>query len=86
MYARVIDAAGEYSIGMEVVRVADEYTIARGEAVAPIPDRTSPYDVRVDFPRVPFDRPGQYEFRLFANSRFVGAAVLLVEASERGAA
>jgi hypothetical protein len=33
LYVRVIDAAGEYPIRMEIIRVADEYTIARGEAV-----------------------------------------------------
>ena len=81
LYVRVIDAAGEYPIRMEIVRVADEHTIGRGEAVVSIPDRMNPYDLQFDLPRIPFEFPGQYEFRVFANGRFVSAAVLLIETS-----
>jgi len=82
LYVRVTDAAGQYAIRIEVVRVEDEQTIVAGDAVAAIPDRTSSHDIRFDLPSVPFERPGQYEFRFFANSRFVGAAILLIEESE----
>lgn len=82
LYVRVTDAAGEYTTRMEVVRVEDEQTIVEGDATMAMLDRTRSYEIRFDFPRVPFERPGQYEFRLFANGRFVGAAVLLVEGAE----
>jgi len=79
LYVQVTDAAGEYAIRMDLVCLDDEHTVGQGEAVNVIVDRRYSHEVRFDFPRIPFERPGSYEFRVFANSRFVGAAVLLVE-------
>ena len=79
MYVRLTDAAGEYAIRMDLVRLDDEESVARVEALAAIPDRMIPHELTFEVPTIPCDRAGAYEFRLSADGRFVGAAVLLVD-------
>jgi hypothetical protein len=79
LYARVTDAAGEYAIRMEIVRLEDEWLAGDVHAVAAIPDRIPAYEIVFDLAGIRLERAGRYEFRLIANGRFVGSAVLLVE-------
>ena len=79
VYVRITDAAGEYAMRMEVVRLHDEETIGEGDAMITAPDRMTPHEFTFDVPAIPCERAGACEFRLFANGRFVGAAVLLVD-------
>jgi hypothetical protein len=79
LYARVTDAAGEYALRMEVVRLEDEWLAGGVDVVAAIPDRMAAYEIVFDLARIRFERAGRYEFRLIANGRFIGGAVLLVE-------
>jgi hypothetical protein len=66
---------------MEVVRLDDEQMIGWSDAMTAVTDRLELYEVGFDFPRIVFERSGRYEFRVFANGRFVSSAVLLVEAA-----
>ncbi|MBM3221564.1 MAG: hypothetical protein FJZ38_23320 [Candidatus Rokubacteria bacterium] len=79
LYVQITDVAGAYAMRMEVIRLEDERTIAEGETVSVIADRMDAYDVGFELPSIPFERPGRYDFRVFANSRFIASAVLLVE-------
>lgn len=76
VYARLTDAQGRYPIRLELVRLADEQAIGRAIVEAEILDRMGSHEVTFNIGHVRFDRPGRYEFRLFANERFGGAIVL----------
>lgn len=83
VYARVTDAEGTYAMRLELVRLEDEQTIGRGEMPIDVPDRLSSYEVIFNIDRLAFERPGTYEFRLFANGLHVGGAKLhVVQVSE----
>ena len=73
IYARLIDAEGEYSFRFDYVQVKDDKLL--GKASIPsvtIPDRLKVYDLVIEPPPIPLPEPGEYEFRLFANDRYIG--------------
>ena len=79
VYARVTDAEGEYAIRLELVRLEDEQTIGRVERKAAVPDRMTSREIIFDLDGgLLFERPGRYEFRLFADGRHVGGIVFTV--------
>jgi hypothetical protein len=45
---------------------------------AAVPDRTGADEVTFNIQGLRFDRPGRYEFRLFANGRHLGGVMLTV--------
>lgn len=72
VYARITDAQGQYPIKLELVRADDEQAVGRLEGQATIADRLASSEMIFALPpEVTFERPGRYEFRLFANGRFV---------------
>src|SRR5437773_6997486 len=85
VYARVTDAEGRYQMRLELVRLDDEQAIGRGEVVAEIESRMGAHELTYNIPGLVFERPGTYEFRLFANGLFVGSAPLYVVESSEGA-
>ena len=85
VFARVTDAEGHYQMRLELVRLDDEQTIGRGEVAAEIASRMGSYDLTYNVVQLVFERPGTYEFRLFANGLFVGSAPLYVVQSLEGA-
>ena len=73
VYARVTDAEGEYEIRLELVRLEDEQTIGRVDSTATLPDRMASHEIIFNLDGgLLFERPGTYEFRLFANGRHPG--------------
>ncbi len=76
VYARLTDAQGTYDMRIELVRLEDEQTIARADLEVTVEDRMHAQEIAVAFDRLHFERPGRYEFRLFANDRYLGGAVL----------
>jgi hypothetical protein len=84
LYVRVTDAAGEYAIRVELVRLEDNQVVGEGDLVTTISDRRTAHAVAFDLPRLALDYPGRYDFRVFANDRFLASEVLLVEESEVG--
>lgn len=80
IYARLMDAEGEYPIRIDLVRLDDEMTIGRAELTATITDRMSTHEVVVNFASgiLVFEQPGAYEWRLFANGRHVGGLRMVV--------
>lgn len=73
VYVSVIDAEGVYRLRLEMVRVHDAMTIGRGEAEVAVGDRFSPAEWMFDLRGLVFHGPGAYEFRLWANDRFIGS-------------
>jgi hypothetical protein len=83
IYARLTDAQGRYRFRLELVRLNDDHTIGRGEMEATIEDRLRISEVTLNLHRVRFESPGMYEFRLFANDRYLGGLTLTVEPAVR---
>jgi hypothetical protein len=79
IYARLTDAQGRYRLRLELVRLDDYQTIGRGEMDATIEDRLRTTEVTLHLKAVRFETTGTYEFRLFANDRFLGGLTLIVE-------
>ncbi len=70
VYARVTDAEGEYAIGLELIRLEDEQMIGRVDSTATLPDRMASHEIIFNLDGgLLFERPGTYEFRLFADGR-----------------
>jgi hypothetical protein len=79
VYARITDAQGTYPIRLELVQLEDEQSIGRLEGQAVVNDRMAANELIFGIEGIQFDRPGTYEFRLFAGGRFViGGALLRV--------
>lgn len=71
LYARVIDAEGEYDVRIDYVKVADEAALARIEAKAVARDRHAPAEFSFRLPPIPIPSAGEYEFRLWMNGRYI---------------
>jgi len=78
LYARVTDAEGDYPVRLELVRLDDEQTIGRLEGRAVIASRLQASELVFIMGPIVFERPGTYEFSLFADLLFVGSARLFV--------
>ena len=78
MYARVTDAEGHYQIRLELVSLEDEQSVGRLDGEMTVGDRMGFSDLIFNFDRLIFERPGRYEFRLFAGDRHVGGVVFTV--------
>jgi len=79
VYARVTDAEGDYDLQLELVRLEDERTVGWMGGRVEIEDRMVSRGVVFNLDEgLVFERPGRYEFRLFADNRHVGGTVLTV--------
>ncbi len=80
VYAKMTDAQGEYVFKLELVR-RDDATVL-GEAVLPpavAPDPMLHNEVVFQLNGATFERPGHYDFRLWANDMFLDSKAFLVE-------
>ena len=73
VYAKLTDAEGDYTIRLELVRLDDSQVVANGTLRATFADRMSPGELIFNLENLGLDKPGRYEFRLFADDRFVAA-------------
>jgi hypothetical protein len=71
VYAKLADAEGDYTIRLELVRLDDGQVVTGGKLQASFPDRISPGELVFALEDLGLERPGRYEFRLYANERFV---------------
>jgi hypothetical protein len=78
VYARVTDAEGHYQIRLELVRLEDEVSVGRLDVEMTAGDRMGFGELIFNLDRLIFERPGRYEFRLFAGDRYVGGVVFTV--------
>ena len=73
VYAKLADAEGEYAIRLELLRLDDSHMVAQGNLRAGFADRMTPGELTVNLENLGFERPGRYEFRLYADERFVAS-------------
>jgi hypothetical protein len=78
VYAKLADAEGEYGIRLELIRLDDNHTVAQGNLRAGFADRMTPGELTVNLENLGFERPGRYEFRLYADERFVAGKTFTV--------
>lgn len=76
IYARLTDAQGVYNMRIELVRLEDEQAVGRGDFQVTLEDRMRAHEITMEFGQLRFERPGRCEFRLFANDRYLGGAIL----------
>mgnify|MGYP001619372717 CR=1 FL=1 len=76
VYARLTDAQGVYDMRIELVRLEDGQAVGGEDFQETLEDRMRVQEIMMAFGRLRFERPGKYEFRLFANDRYLGGAVL----------
>jgi len=79
VYSRVTDAEGEYDVRLELIRLADEHTIGRVDGKVSVSERMATAEIIFSLEAgLVFERPGRYEFRLFANAQHVAGTVFTV--------
>jgi len=78
VYARVTDVEGHYQIRLELVRLEDEVLVGRLDVEMTAGDRMGFGELIFNLDRLIFERPGRYEFRIFAGDRYVGGVVFTV--------
>ncbi|HTO12362.1 MAG TPA: hypothetical protein VMQ51_12380 [Candidatus Binatia bacterium] len=71
VYAKLTDAEGDYTIRLELLRLDDSHMVAQGTLKATFADRMSPGELIFNLENLGLERPGRYEFRLYAEDRFV---------------
>jgi hypothetical protein len=78
VYAKLSDAEGEYTIRLDLVRLDDNQMVAQGTLRATFADRMSPGELIFNLENLGLERPGRYEFRLYAEDRFVATKTFTV--------
>ena len=78
VYAKLTDAEGDYTIRLELIRLEDSHMVAQGALKATFADRMAPGELIFNLENLGLERPGRYEFRLFAEERFVAAKTFTV--------
>ena len=78
VYAKLTDAEGDYTIRLELVRLEDSHVVAQGTLRATFADRMSPGELIFNLENLGLERPGRYEFRLYAEDRFVAGKTFTV--------
>lgn len=73
IYARLTDAEGQYKFRMDYVQVKNDGLLFRVETPnIAIADRLRVQELVMQFPPIQIPEPGEYEFRLWANERYIG--------------
>jgi hypothetical protein len=84
VYAKLGDAEGDYAIRLELLRLDDNHMVAQGTLRASFGDRMTPGELTVNLENLGFERPGRYEFRLYADDRFVASKSFTVLQTQTG--
>ena len=71
LYAKLIGCEGEYSTKIDFVRVSDQRVLVSGEGKLIARDRQASVECVSNLPGLPLEIPGEYEFRLWMNDRFI---------------
>ena len=86
MYVNLTDARGGYHLRADLVRLEDLAVIGQYWLDITLAERTSTAEAFFDADGSSFSRAGRYEFRLYANDRFLGAKSFTVIQTEGTAA
>jgi hypothetical protein len=83
VYVKLTDVQGEYRLRLEFVQLDELKVVGQGQLRATFADRMAPAELVFQIGDIVFGREGPYEFRLYANDRWVGSKSLNVrQASE----
>lgn len=86
IYARLTDAQGQYEFRFDYAQVKTNTILAQGGFKnVNVPDRLIAFEILLTPPPIPIPEAGQYEFRLWANNRYVGRVGFTAVARSRGA-
>lgn len=83
LYLKVTDAIGTHNLSIKYVRTETDEVLGEVQGQLSASDPRRSQDLSVQLPPVPIPAPGRYEFRVFADSVYIGAA--FVDAVERAA-
>ena len=72
VYARIADAEGEYNFKLELINLENNQKVGEETVTSEVGDRMIMQDLVFRVHGLRFESPGNYEFRLFADSQFVG--------------
>jgi len=72
VYANLADADGNYRFRLTLQRRDDGALLGEGGMDAVAEDRLKPLELVFDLRGLVFERPGRYDFTLYANGRHVG--------------
>ncbi|MFB3818719.1 MAG: hypothetical protein ACE147_13740 [Candidatus Methylomirabilales bacterium] len=78
VYAKLADVQGEYRLRLELVQLEELKIVGQGQFSATFSDRMTPVELSFQVLDTVFERAGRYEFRLYANDRWVGSKTLTV--------
>jgi hypothetical protein len=78
VYAKLADVQGEYRLRLELVQLEELKVVGQGHLSATFNDRMTPVELSFQVLDTVFERAGRYEFRLYANDRWVGSKTLAV--------
>jgi hypothetical protein len=84
VYAKLADLQGEYRFRLELVQLEELKVVGHGQFTGGFGDRMTPVELNFQVFDTVFERPGRYEFRLFANNRWVGSKTLSVTQAPEG--
>ena len=76
LYLKMTDAEGYYPIEIEYVYVNTGEVLGKVEGKMEAKDRTISTDLFIQFPPLPINREGRYEFRVKASGMFLGSAFI----------
>ena len=78
VYAKLTDAEGQYRIRLDLVHLEDLSAIGQGQFTATFGNRMGSAEMVFQIYGLTFSNPGRYEFRLYANDRWMGSKALNV--------
>ena len=76
LFVKLADAEGYYDLSVKYVRVSTGEMLAEAQGSLQAADRLSPSSMLIQFPPLAIPDAGIYEFQVWANSAFLGAATL----------
>lgn len=79
LYWKITDGEGKYQVQVRIVHAGKNRKVGQAAGEIYVQERLRAYDYLMDFPPVPFEEPGRYEFQIFMNDAYLGRAVLDVE-------
>lgn len=76
VYIKLTDAEGDYEISVRYTQRNTSSVLAEAKGRAKFLDRMASSDIYIEFPPLPIPEAGRYEFEIYANGVYLGAAFL----------
>jgi hypothetical protein len=76
IYIKLADAQGKYDVAVRLVQRETNDVLTELEGALEVTDRLTSVDFFLTAPPLPFPREGRYEFQVWANQVYLGAAMM----------